>query len=129
MFQRRSNEEEPENRYTRTGYVPASMRERPTPALLARDGDDAEHDEEIEFLANLAGEIDASPAEETTPKRAFEEPSPGYTDDDLAAFRTISPGTDGNDGVRRHITGDVEIIDLLDELNLTMAALRHRRAA
>ena len=45
------------------------------------------------------------------------------------AFREYAMRIEQNEGVRRHVGHDVEITDLLDELKVTAAALRRRRAA
>ena len=121
LFQKRSGEEDPDGRSPRSGYVPASMRERPAPPVLSTDELEDEHDEEIVFLSNLAGEVDRAPVSDPSARRPDE--------DEMWAFREYSMRIEQNEGVRRHVADDVEISDLLDELKVTAAALRRRRAA
>ena len=126
LFQRRSGEDDPDGRSLRTGYVPASMRERPAPPVLSTEDLEDEHDEEIAFLSNLAGEIDRAPERDaSSPDRRGTQPE----QDEMWAFREYAMRIEQNEGVRRHIAHDVEISDLLDELKVTAAALRRRRAA
>ena len=121
LFQKRSGEDDQDGRSRRTGYVPASMRERPTPPVLSTEELEDEHDEEIVFLSNLAGEVDCAPAGDPS--------SRGPDEDEMWAFREYAMRIEQNEGVRRHVGHDVEITDLLDELKVTAAALRRRRAA
>jgi hypothetical protein len=126
LFQKRAGEENADDRTRRTGYVPASMRERPAPPVLSTEELEDEHDEEIVFLSNLAGEVDRAPARDAS---SDDEATRRSGDDEMWAFREYSLRIEQNEGVRRHVTQDVEISDLLDDLKGTAAALRRRRAA
>ena len=126
LFQKRAGEEDPDDRARRTGYVPASMRERPAPPVISTEELEDEHDEEIVFLSNLAGEVDRAPAHDGS---SPELPGRPTEQDEMWAFREYAMRIEQNEGVRRHVGHDVEITDLLDELKVTAAALRRRRAA
>lgn len=123
LFQKRAAEGDADGRSTRSAYVPASMRERPAPPVLSTEDLEDEQDEEIVFLSNLAGEVDRAPARDAS------SPSAAPEQDEMWAFREYAMRIEQNEGVRRHVAHDVEISDLLDELKVTAAALRRRRAA
>jgi hypothetical protein len=110
-------------------YVPASQRPRPMPEVNLDDGDGS--DEQVEFLASLVNEIDreqSAPAAETAPSTRFNRRRMD-TDDDMWAFRETVTTTDPYEGLRKYTAQEVELDELIDDLSLTMAALRHRRAA
>ena len=113
-------------------YVPASMRPRPIVVPPAVQNDVDEDDEQVRFFASLADQVhrdaatrDGAPARPASMRRAHETERP----DELWAFREKTAAFDPYEGVRRHVEEDVAIDELLDELSVTMAALRRRRAA
>ena len=114
-------------------YVPASMRPRPAPVPPQLDGDNEGPDEEIAFLASIAEQV---AREGRTPaagapsaRRDQRTPEPEEDDDSLRLFRTLPPVSDPYEGVRKLRIDTVEMGELLDDLSMTAAALRHRRAA
>jgi hypothetical protein len=110
-------------------WVPASMRPRPDPALSLAEDPEAD-DDEMRFIASLVEEVDAD-AVALRPGDAPPALRPRRVDDDavLSVFRDSAPEYDPYEGVRKHRIPEVEIVDLVDELSTTAAALRRRRAA
>ncbi|MBF6600832.1 MAG: hypothetical protein IVW36_10030 [Dehalococcoidia bacterium] len=113
-------------------YVPASMRPRAMPEFAADPADDDEADGQLQFLASLADEVEREqhqarrqPASTRFQRRDIELDA----DDALWAFREPAERTDPYEGLRRFTGGDVEIDELIDDLAITAAALRRRRAA
>ena len=114
-------------------YVPASMRPRPAPVSPQLDGDNEGPDEEIAFLASLAEQVAregrAPAADAPSPRRVQRTQEPEEDDDPLRAFRAQAPVSDPYEGVRKLHIDAVEMDELLDDLSMTAAALRRRRAA
>ena len=137
LFRRQQPEREPEapgaGRRADPPYVPASMRPRPAPVTPQLDEDNEDPDEEIAFLASIAEQV---AREGRTPaagapsaRRDQRTPEPEEDDDSLRLFRTLPPVSDPYEGVRKLRIDTVEMGELLDDLSMTAAALRHRRAA
>lgn len=126
---------DPENRATLrlgTSRVPASARSPESMrAMYAYDGSPLdENDEDVDFIANLAREAEASivpPEEEVRPApvRRFTVPA----DDRLDAFREIQPERPRPRVLTSIGVDDVDMDDLLVQLSTTVAALRLRKAA
>lgn len=114
-------------------YVPASMRPRPAPVLPQLDGENEGPDEEIAFLASIAEQVaregSRPAADAPSPGRVRRTVEPEEDDDPLRAFRAQAPASDPYEGVRKLQIDAVEMDELLDDLSMTAAALRHRRAA
>lgn len=113
-------------------YVPASMRPRAAPEFAADPAADDEADGQVQFLASLADEVEreqrASHRQE--PSTRFRRRDVEFdAEDELWAFREGAERTDPYEGLRRFTGRDVEIDDLVDDLAMTAAALRRRRAA
>lgn len=123
-----------------SSMVPLSARTfddaRFTPMQVPEELD--EDDEDVKFLSSLAEAVaeDKPAPKRTEPRRA---PSPiaavetvtlPSERDDLAAFRDVGKGEDERPPLTRVVkVPDVEIGDLLEDLDTTMAALRRKRAA
>ena len=120
-------EEAVPNRSVDPPYVPASMRPRPivVPPALQQD-DDADDDEQVAFLASLAQQIDG---EAGLGDGSRGPTAPRGEGDDMWAFREKAVAFDPYEGVRRHVVDEVPIDELIDDLSMTAAALRRRRAA
>ena len=113
-----------------TPYVPASMRPRPITVPPAVQEDDIDPDDgHIAFFAAIAEQVDRERVPDAAPRPASAARVMRDDGDEMWAFRDNGPALDPYDGVRQHVPDDVAIDDLLDELSMTAAALRHRRAA
>ncbi len=114
-------------------YVPASMRPRPAPVPPQLDGDNEGPDEEIAFLASIAEQVaregSRPAADAPSPRRVQRTVEAEEEEDPLRAFRVQAPAADPYEGVRKLQIDAVEMDELLDDLSMTAAALRHRRAA
>ncbi len=114
-------------------YVPASMRPRPAPGPPPLDGDEDGPDEQLALLASIVDEVErgvrgrGEPAAATRRVRRITDAE--EDDDGLGAFREKTPASDPYEGVRKLGIDEVEMDELLDDLSVTAAALRHRRAA
>jgi len=114
---------------TESDYMPASMRPRPIVVPPAVHEDLDEDDEQVALFASLAEQVHRDAASrDGAPERAGRTSAARETDE-LWAFRDRVDASDPYEGVRRHVDHDVAIDELLDELSVTAAALRQRRAA
>lgn len=148
-----TNESEPENRdgahleryYSR--WVPASVRtaDAMRAGLPSIDGTDDDSDGDIEFIASLLEEVEKHPApiQRTTPapqpriERIVlpDDPMPrretqrAEARDELQVFRDTKEESQRVPVTRTVNVPEVDIADLLETLETTVAALRRRRAA
>jgi hypothetical protein len=114
-------------------YVPASQRPRPMPAVVLGEPTDGAPDEQVELLASLVQEIDkeqtaAVPAAAAS-TRFSRRTMDMEIEDELWAFHETTIAVDQHEGLRKYTEHEVEMDELIDDLALTMAALRLRRAA
>ncbi len=115
-------------------YVPASQRRRPIPEVAIVELPDGAPDEQVEFLAGLVQQIDteqttAAPARAASTRFSRRTMDMEVEDDELWAFHETTIPVDRHEGLRKYTEHDVEMDELIDDLALTMAALRLRRAA
>jgi len=123
--------------------LPASVRHpetnRFTPLGSDFDGEDDQTDQDIEFFEAIVRAVEGdAPAPTATPAPAsllLHTPAPSRLipqprEDELALFREAQGEHSERDTVTRHVhLDDVEMVDLLDDLSTTAAALRRRKAA
>ncbi len=148
LFKRKKREAEaamePENRPDQqlarlhAAMVPASARTPELQRLLApladEDSDPDGPDEDLEFLASLAREIDRAPIAPTrfqpAPVPHSEQPVIAPTEDQkLNFFRQMKDEPENIRPSESLHVQDVDLDDLLETLSTTAAALRRRRAA
>lgn len=111
--------------------LPASVRQPDANRFAPLESDPAEDgkDEDLDFLAGLAAEVDraaapkASAAPRSVPLRGA---SPRI--DDLQVFREMKDDGDQKIQFDHHLS-EVDMGDLLEELATVQAALRRRKAA
>jgi hypothetical protein len=114
--------------------LPPSVRNPETNRFtpLGSDAPEDVDDEDLEFLTNIASEVDrAARSGKPTPQaKPVAAPLRGASSriDDMQVFRQMKD--DGKQVTRYdHKVGDVDMADLLEELSDVQAALRQRRVA
>jgi hypothetical protein len=125
---------DPEQRATRRmaggDHVPASARSPERMRMAAYDGSPVdETDEDVDFIARLAREAEATLASPSDPPpvhpRRFTVPAA----DVLDVFREIRPERPRPRVLQTMDIAPVDMDDLLEQLSTTAAALRLRKAA